>query len=93
MWYTNSVKRRIKMKNCKCGCKVRNTCDNQYSFTKDSTIGEVLNANEKLKTVLEGFGMHCFGCPMSQLETLEEASEVHEIDLDFMLEKLNNFKD
>ncbi len=82
------------MEKCNCGCKVRNTCDNQkIVFTKDTTIGEVLNANEKLKTVLEGFGMHCFGCPMSQLETLEEASEVHDIDLNFMLEKLNNFED
>lgn len=60
-------------------------------FTKDSTISEVLFSNPKLKVVLEGFGMHCFGCPMSQIETLEEASEAHEIDLDFLLDKLNNF--
>ena len=39
--------------------------------------------------ILTGFGMHCFTCPMSQMETLEEASMVHGIDLDFMLEKLN----
>lgn len=77
------------MDNCKCGCeKVRNTCDNQ--FTKDSTIGEVLHSNPKLQSVLEGFGMHCFGCPMSQMETIEEASQAHGIDVDFMLNKLNN---
>ena len=71
--------------------KVRNTCDNQeVKFTKDTTIGEVLRANPKNRTILEGFGLHCFGCPMSQMETLEEASEVHEIDLEFMLNKLNN---
>ena len=71
--------------------KVRNTCDNQkVEFTKDTTIGEVLATSSKCKTILEGFGLHCFGCPMSQMETLEEASEVHEIDLEFMLEKLNN---
>ena len=34
--------------------------------------------------------MHCFGCPMSQMETLEEASEVHEFDLNLLLDKLNN---
>lgn len=72
-------------KNEKC---VRNTCDNQ--FTKNSTIGEVLETKPELKVVLEGFGLHCFGCPMSQMETLEEASQVHGIDLDFMIDKLNN---
>ncbi len=76
---------------CNCG-KIRNTCDNKTKFNKDTTIGEVLAADARLRVVLEGFGLHCFGCPMSQIETLEQASEVHEIDLQFMLDKLNNFK-
>lgn len=58
-------------------------------FTKDSTIGDVVNHDENLADILMGFGMHCFGCPMSQMETLEEAAEVHEIDLELMLKKLN----
>ncbi|MDD4110874.1 MAG: DUF1858 domain-containing protein [Clostridia bacterium] len=61
-------------------------------FNKDTTIGEVLDASPKFKIILEGFGLHCFGCPMSQMETIEQASEVHGIDLDFMLEKLNSKK-
>ena len=36
-----------------------------------------------------GFGMHCLGCPMSQMETLEEAAQAHDIDLELMLQKLN----
>ncbi len=59
-------------------------------FTKNSTIGDVLDVNEDNAVILQGFGMHCFGCPMSQMETLEEASEVHEFDLNLLLEKLNN---
>ena len=59
-------------------------------FNKDTKISEVLESNPKLKVILEGFGLHCLGCPISQMETLEEASKVHEIDLDFMLEKLNS---
>ena len=73
----------------KCSCE---KCDCEKVFTKDSTIGEVLDSNPKLKIVLEGFGMHCFGCPLSQMETLEEASQAHEIELNFMLDKLNSFK-
>lgn len=58
-------------------------------FTKDSTIGDVVEYNEDLVDILMGFGMHCFGCPMSQMETLEEAAQAHDIDLELMLEKLN----
>lgn len=58
-------------------------------FTKDSTIGDVVEYNEDLTDILMGFGMHCFGCPMSQMETLEEAAEAHDIDLELMLQKLN----
>ena len=56
---------------------------------KDMTISEVLNLNENLKDVLMGFGMHCFTCPCALAETLEEAAEVHEIDINLLLEKLN----
>lgn len=56
---------------------------------KTMTIGKVLSIDENLATVLMGFGLHCFGCPMSQAETLEEASEVHGVDVDLMVEKLN----
>ena len=58
-------------------------------ITKDMTIGEVLEINDKLKEVLMGFGMHCFGCPYSLGETLEEAAEVHDVDIDFLVKKLN----
>lgn len=58
-------------------------------FTKDSTIGEVLATDMKYAAILAGFGLHCFGCPMSQMETLEEAAEVHGFELEILLEKLN----
>lgn len=58
-------------------------------ITKNMTIAEVLEKNENLKNVLMGFGMHCFSCPCALAETLEEAAEVHEIDVDLLLQKLN----
>lgn len=58
-------------------------------FTKDMTIGEALKVNDKVETVLSGFGMHCFTCPFSLMETLEQAAMVHAVDINFMLEKLN----
>ncbi len=56
---------------------------------KTMTIEEVLNINPNFAPILMGFGMHCFGCPMSRMETLEEASQVHGFNIDLLIEKLN----
>ena len=58
-------------------------------INKDMTIGEVLEINKNAKVILSGFGMHCFSCPMSQMETIEQAAMVHGVDVNLMLEKLN----
>ena len=59
------------------------------NFNKDTRIGEILEkAPEKAEIFLE-IGMHCLGCPASQMETLEEACDVHGIDVNEVLEKLN----
>ena len=58
-------------------------------FNKDTTIGEILEkAPEKVEILLNA-GMHCIGCPASQMETIEEACDVHGIDVDEIVEKLN----
>ena len=61
------------------------------TVSKTTQIGEVLNLNPNVKEILLGFGLHCFGCPMSQMETLEEAAAVHGVDVDLMIEKINEF--
>ena len=58
-------------------------------ITKATTIGQALELNPNAETILQGFGMHCVHCPMSQMETLEEAGAVHGIDVDLMVSKLN----
>ena len=58
-------------------------------ITQEMTIGQALEINENLSEVFMGFGMHCFSCPVSQMETIEEASMVHGVDLEFFLKKLN----
>lgn len=56
---------------------------------KDMTIGELLEKAPEKAEVLLNAGMHCLGCPASQEETIEEACEVHGIDVDELLEKIN----
>lgn len=58
-------------------------------ISKDMTIVEILEVAEEKAQILMDAGMHCLGCPASQAETLEEACEVHGIDVDELLEKLN----
>ena len=59
------------------------------NISKETKIGEIVEKYpEKINILLE-VGMHCLGCPASQAETLEEACEVHGIDVEEIVEKLN----
>ena len=58
-------------------------------FDKDTKIGELLEAAPEKAEILMEAGMHCLGCPASQAETLEEACEVHGIDVEELVEKIN----
>ena len=58
-------------------------------FNKDMTLGEALKNHKNTDKVLMGFGMHCFSCPFSQMETIEQACMVHGLELDLVLSKLN----
>lgn len=58
-------------------------------FNKDTKIGELLEAAPEKAEILMQIGMHCLGCPAAQMETLEEACKIHEIDVNEVLEKLN----
>lgn len=56
---------------------------------KNTKIGEILENNPEKAEILLEAGMHCLGCPASQGETLEEACEVHGIDVEELVAKLN----
>lgn len=62
-------------------------------FHKDMNVADVLNMHPYARNVLMGFGLHCFGCPISQMETLEDASYVHGFELDYLLQKLNEINE
>lgn len=58
-------------------------------ITKNTTIGELLYVFPECAPILMEIGMHCLGCPSSQMESLEEAAMVHGIDADLLVEKIN----
>ena len=59
--------------------------------TKDTMIGELLQIDQDIAPILFGIGMHCLGCPASQMETIEEAASVHGVDADDLVEEINSF--
>ena len=58
-------------------------------FDKDTIIKTVLENHEQAEEILTSFGLHCLYCPCSQAESLEEACQVHGLDVDTLLKKLN----
>ena len=61
-------------------------------FNKDTKIGEILQVALEKAEILMEIGMHSLGCPASQMETLEETCEVHGIDVEEVVNKLNEEK-
>lgn len=59
--------------------------------TKDTMIGELLNIDENVAPLLLEIGMHCLGCPSSQMETIAEAAMVHGLEPDALVDKINDF--
>lgn len=61
----------------------------KIKFKKTDTLGYILENHENAEEILMSFGMHCLYCPCSQMETIEEACQVHEINIDEVLKALN----
>ena len=59
--------------------------------TKDSIIGDVLDANAETAQFFFAIGMHCLGCPASRGETIEQACAVHGTDADELVKTINEF--
>lgn len=59
------------------------------TINKDTKIGDLLQEYPEKASLLLEAGMHCLGCPASQAETLEEACDVHGIDVEELVKQLN----
>ena len=59
--------------------------------SRQTLIGELLQIDEDIAPILLGIGMHCLGCPASQMESIEEAAAVHGINADDLVDEINNF--
>ena len=60
------------------------------TVTKESIIGDVLDAAPTTAQFFLGMGMHCLGCPSARGETLEQACQVHGVDCEELVKKIND---
>lgn len=58
--------------------------------TKDTLIGDILDFDQTTATYFFEMGMHCLGCPSSRGETIEQACDVHGVDADEIITKIND---
>ena len=61
--------------------------------TKETIIGDVLDADIETAQFFFEIGMHCLGCPHSRGESIEDACAVHGTDADELVKKINDYFD
>jgi len=58
-------------------------------INKKMSFSEILEKNPEVVGILLEHGMHCIGCPMSQMETLEEGAVAHGLNPDKLVDEIN----
>ncbi len=57
--------------------------------TKETIIGDILDYNASMAEFFLEVGMHCLGCPAARGETVEQACQVHGVDADILINRIN----
>ena len=61
------------------------------TIDKTMSIGQVLEIDRSTAPLMMEYGMHCMGCPFSQMESLEMGCAAHGTDADELVKKLNEY--
>jgi len=58
-------------------------------ITKEMNIMEIIRTKPESIAVFQAFGMGCIGCLAAHSENLEQAAQVHQINVDELVDALN----
>lgn len=58
-------------------------------ITKKMSFANVLHKHPELAEEFMEEGLHCIGCPMAMMESIEDGAKAHGINADKLIEKLN----
>lgn len=61
------------------------------NITKETRINECIEMDPNCARVFFENGMFCIGCPSAAFESIVDASAVHGIDADKLVDDLNKF--
>ncbi len=61
------------------------------AITKEMTIKQVLDIDRTTAPIMMQYGMHCMGCPFSQMESLQDGCAAHGTDADELVKKLKEY--
>ena len=61
------------------------------TITKEMTIKQVLDIDRTTAPIMMAYGMHCMGCPFSQMESLEQGCAAHGSDVNELVTALNEY--
>ncbi len=64
--------------------------EKQKEITKEMTINELIEENPEMLEKLGNIGLGCGGCPMSQIETIEDGALAHGIEPEALLKELKS---
>lgn len=62
------------------------------TITPDTLIGDIIEGDVNIEAVAEvlmSVGMHCLGCAIAHGETVGEAAQVHNVDVNELIARLN----
>ena len=62
---------------------------NMDQGTEKTLVGEIVRNYPEAIEILLSIGMHCLGCPASQMESLEDACMVHGLDVAPVVDAIN----
>lgn len=60
-------------------------------ITKDTLIGDILDADRGAAKYFLEMGMHCLGCPSARGESIEQACMVHGVDVNSLVDEINDY--
>jgi len=61
----------------------------ELPITKDTRIGELLQAHPRASDVFTSHGLGCIVCLGASMETVEEGALMHNLDVDAIVKELN----
>ncbi len=65
----------------------------EIKIKKEMTIAEAIKLKPTVVMILMEKGMHCLGCAVAQGETIEQAAQVHDLDVNELIDAMNSAPD